>query len=156
MDSNILSLRNIILGVGIFATLASVIVFSHPSKKTESGAQGNVTIWGTVPQEIISDSLQRFNPTAKNYGLTYIYIPEEKFNQKLLEGLANNNGPDLILAPYQMILTQAQRLQPFPITATEYKNIYVDGAGVLYAKDGALALPVSIEPMVLFYNRSLI
>ncbi len=154
MDSNILSLRNIILGVGIFATLASVIVFSHPSKKTESGAQGNVTIWGTVPQEIISDSLQRFNPTAKNYGLTYIYIPEEKFNQKLLEGLANNNGPDLILAPYQMILTQAQRLQPFPITATEYKNIYVDGAGVLYAKDGALALPVSIEPMVLFYNRS--
>jgi ABC-type glycerol-3-phosphate transport system substrate-binding protein len=80
------------------------------------------------------------------------------FGQKLLEALANGTGPDLILAPYQVILSQSSRLFPFPITSLgekAYKDTYVDGATIFYGPSGAIALPVSIEPMVLFYNRTL-
>jgi ABC-type glycerol-3-phosphate transport system substrate-binding protein len=34
--------------------------------------------------------------------------------------------------------------------------MYVDGASVLFTPQGALGLPVSVEPMVLFYNRDLL
>ena len=155
--SEVLSLRNIILGAGIFATIVAVYLFAHPS--SNNGPQGDVVLWGTLPENEMNNVTQMFNPQAKSYAVRYKYVSEATFNQQLLEALASGNGPDMIIAPYQMILSQSERIYPFPIASfpeKSFRDAYVDGATVLFSPQGALALPVSVDPMVLFYNRSLL
>lgn len=155
-------LKNILLGVGIFAVLLSVLIFSGKVSLggKETVAQGDVVMWGTIPEESMNSIVQSFNPKAKTYAIRYRYVPEKDFNQKLLEALASGTGPDTILAPYQVILSQSHRITPFPITSLgekSFKDTYVDGASILFSPQiGALALPVSVEPMVLIYNRSML
>lgn len=153
-------LRNILLGLGVFAALFAVLIFSGkiPIGNSGSQAKGEVVLWGTIPEEKISQIIQQFNPKAKDYTVFYKEIPEAQFSKTLLEALASGQGPDLIIAPHQLVLSNASRLYPFP-TATmsekSFKSTYVDGASVLWTPQGALALPVSIDPLVLFYNRGL-
>jgi ABC-type glycerol-3-phosphate transport system substrate-binding protein len=101
---------------------------------------------------------QAYTIQAKTYDVRYVYVPEVGFSQRLLEALASGAGPDMILAPYQIILSQEGRLYPFPLNNLPEKNfrdMYVDGANVLFGPNGAVALPITIDPMVLFYNRTL-
>ncbi len=154
-------LKNILLGVGIFATLLSILIFSGKISVggKDNTPQGEVLLWGTLPESEMNAIVQEFNPKVKTYAVRYLYIPEAEFTQQLLEALASGVGPDMIMTPYQTILSQAKRIQPFPSASfgeKAFKDTYVDGASVLYTPEGALGLPVSVEPMVLFYNRTLL
>ena len=149
-------LPKILLGAGVLAAFISMLLFANP--KVNSGPRGDVVLWGTLPDTEMNVIVQQFNPKAKNYAVRYKYVSEVDFNQKLLEALASGTGPDMIMAPYQMILAQADRIYPYPINSLPektFKDTYVDGASVLFSSQGALGLPVSVEPMVLFYNRTL-
>ncbi len=153
--------KNILLGVGVFAVLLSVLIFSGkiPVGNQAAKAQGEVKMWGTLPEPQMAATIQEFNPKARTYAVRYTYIPEKEFNQTLLEALASGKGPDIILTPYQIILSQAQRIMPFPVASLgekQFKDTFVDGASIMYTQNGALALPVSIEPMVLIYNRAML
>ncbi len=154
-------LKNILLGLGIFAALFAVLIFSGKLPIGNSNANkivGEVVMWGTLPETEMSKVVQAFNPKAETYRVIYKEVREDIFAQALLEALANGTGPDLILAPHQIILSQKSRLYPFPLTSISgdvFNTTYVDGAKLFYSPLGALALPVSIEPMVLFYNRTL-
>ena len=153
--------RNILLGVGIFAALLAILIFSGKLPVGGNNATkpvGEVVIWGTLPQSDMDNIAQEFNPQANTYRVTYKEVREDVFTQTLLEALANGTGPDMIIAPHQIILQEANRLTPFPansLSETTYKNTYVDGASIFYSPSGAIALPVSIDPLVLFYNRTL-
>ncbi|MEZ0208770.1 MAG: ABC transporter substrate-binding protein [Candidatus Paceibacterota bacterium] len=153
-------LRNILLGAGVFAALFSILIFSGklPIGQGEAKAKGEVALWGTLPEQQMNKVVQEFNPKAGSYRVTYREISEEQFSQTLLEALANGTAPDLIIAPHQIILANQSRLYPFPLASfseKSYKDTYVDGAGIFFTSQGALALPVSVDPLVLFYNRSL-
>lgn len=153
-------LRTILLGAGVFAALLAVLIFSGkiPLGNEANKPQGEVVLWGTFPEEQMNPIIQAFNPQAKTYRVTYKEVREAEFVQTLVGALANGAGPDLILAPHQIILSQISRIYPFPVTSFSEKNFkdtYVDGASLFFSPYGAVALPVSIEPMVLFYNRTL-
>ncbi len=152
-------LPKILLGVGLFATLFSVLLFSCKIPvgkcKEASNARGDVILWGTLPEAGMNTLTQEFNPKAKTYAVRYKYVPEADFEQRLLEAVASGQGPDMIIAPHQIILSQTERIYPFQVAEKNFRDAYVDGASVLLSSQGALALPVSIEPMVLFYNRTL-
>ncbi len=154
-------LPKILLGVGIFAAVFSVLIFSGKIPGIGPGevkVTGSVVLWGTIPETQMNQMIQQFNLNAKTYRVDYTEVKEENFEQSLLVALANGTGPDLVMAPYQTLLAQSERIYPFPITSLgekQFKDMYVDGASVFFGPEGALALPVSIEPMVLFYNRTL-
>lgn len=153
-------LRNILLGVGVFAALFSVLIFSGkiPIGNTTVQAKGEVVLWGTLPEVAMNRVVQEYNQKTSTYRVVYVEVSEQGFNQALLEALASGTGPDLILAPHQVILSQVARLYPFPTSSfseKSFKDTYVDGASLFFSPAGALALPVSIDPLVLFYNRTL-
>lgn len=155
-------LRNILLGAGVFSALFAVLIFSGKLPIGKNNAantpQGEVVLWGTFPETQMNGIIQLFNPQAKTYRVTYKEIREDVFSQRLLEALANGTGPDMILASHQILLAEGSRLHPFPaasLSEKAFKDTYVDGASLFFTPGGALALPVSIEPMVLFYNRTL-
>lgn len=149
-------LRYFIIGGGVLAMMISVLLFAKPELLGGGKApQGEVLLWGTLPESEMNSVVQQFNPQVKTYRVSYKYVPENEFNQRLLEALASNNSPDLIMAPYQTILYQADRILPFSIGEKAFKDTYLDGASIFYTSQGALALPVAMEPLVLFYNRAL-
>lgn len=140
--------------------LFSVLIFSGKISigNKQDKPQGEVLLWGTLPETPMNAIVQAFNPQAKTYRVTYRQIREEEFSQKLVEALANGVGPDVIMAPYQILLAQSARLYPMPLASIgekTFKDAYVDGASLFFGQQGAVALPISIDPMVLFYNRTL-
>ena len=148
------------MGAGVFAALLAVLIFSGkiPLGNKASTPAGEVILWGVFPESEINPIIQEFNPKAKTYRVTYKEVRESEFETALVGALANGAGPDMILVPHQIILSQISRVYPFPVTSLSeksFKDTYVDGASLLFSPYGALALPVSIEPMVLFYNRTL-
>lgn len=156
-------LPKIFLGIGVFAAFFAVLIFSGKLPgvgKKEVKPQGDIVIWGTLPDTMMLPIVQKFNPgEAKTYRISYREINENDFDRILVESLANGAGPDLIIAPYQTMLAQISRVSPFPVKSLnekKFKDSYVDGASdVFWSPSGAIALPVSIDPLVLFYNRTL-
>jgi ABC-type glycerol-3-phosphate transport system substrate-binding protein len=151
-------LRTILLGAGVFSALIAILIFSGklPVGNKKVQATGEVAIWGTIDEGQMNGVVQQFNSEARTYRVTYREIPEAQFSKKLTDALADGTGPDLIIAPHQYILANASRLYPFPSTSLSqdaYSSLYVDGASVFYTLSGALALPITIDPLVLFYNR---
>ncbi len=150
-------LPKVLLGLGLFATLFSILIFSGklplPGKKDT--VRGDVILWGTLPEVPMNTVIQSFNPQAKTYAVRYKYIPETDFELRLLEAIASGQGPDMIIAPHQIILSQSERILPFPTTDKNFREEFIDGASLFSSSQGILALPVSVEPMVLFYNRTL-
>ena len=152
--------KNVLLGLCIFAALFTVLIFSGkiPIGGGSTAVTGDVMVWGTLPSDTVDTLLQDYNLAAKTYHVSYKQIPEANFSARLIDALANGTGPDMILAPYQIILSQFSKISPLPTTTVSekiYKDAFVDGASVFWTPYGALALPVSIEPLVLFYNQSL-
>lgn len=153
--------RKILIGSGVFAALLAILIFSGRLPIGSSGANnpvGDVSMWGVFPDSEMSDVIQPFNAKAKTYRINYKYVSSVDFEKKLVEALASGVGPDVILVPYQIILSQQSRIAPYPASSfseTAYKNTYINGASVFWTPSGALALPVATEPMVLFFNRTL-
>ncbi|MEI6811064.1 MAG: ABC transporter substrate-binding protein [Candidatus Nomurabacteria bacterium] len=153
--------RKILIGSGVFAALLAILIFSGRlpiGSSTSNAPVGDVNMWGVFPDSEMSEIIQPFNAKAKTYRINYTYVSSVDFERKLVEALASGVGPDIILAPYQIILSQQARILPYPAASfseTAYKNTYINGAGVFWTPFGALALPVAVEPMVLFFNRTL-
>lgn len=143
--------------------LLAVLIFSGRipglSSKKAQEITGIVTIWGTLPEDDLNAFMQNYSTNVRTYSLSYKEIPENQFSATLLNALASGTGPDMILAPYQLILEHRDRISPFPVESLpsdQFKNLYVDGSTILLSEKGTLALPVSIEPLMLFYNRTLL
>lgn len=154
-------LQKILIGGGVLAALIAILIFSGKlpvGGGAQQNAIGDVQLWGVFPSSEMIGIVDAFNAQAKTYRVVYTYVSPETFERTLVEALASGTGPDAILAPYQIILSQQSRIFPFPISSLSektFKDGYVDGASVLWSPAGALALPVAVEPMVLFFNRTL-
>ena len=164
--SNILNLKNILFGLGIFAVAIAMLGFSGKlpgfTNQPKNGNQfsGKVTIWGTLPKENIQKTLDLFNKnSAKTYSVIYKEVAEDSLVSTLIQTLADGSSPDLILAPYSYILQNEKRLAILTkgvISEIDYKNTFADEGEVLLTNAGYLGLPISIDPLILYFNRDLL
>lgn len=152
-----------VTGIGVMAAVFAILMFSCKlpigCTKANNNFIGNITLWGTLPANDVQDVLGQMGAEAKTYTVTYVEMPEDQFDTKLVEALANGEGPDMILADYKTLISQKQRILPFPYTsfpATDFKNSFIDGASIFLASDGIVAFPLSVEPLMMFVNRDLI
>lgn len=166
MDFNkFLNFKSILFGVGIFATVIAVLGFSGkiPFLNSTSSSQklsGTVMVWGTIPQESMSNFVNAFDKEAKTYSMQYKEVPYNQINSKLISALADGTGPDLIIAPSDIAFGNLSRVYPINTTTipeATYRNTFIDaGAMLIYPPYGYIALPVSIDPLILYYNRDIL
>lgn len=153
----------IMLVIFMVAAIVGVLVFSGalPIGKDDPTAtgQGVVVVWGTVPAAKVFNAFDSFNKSNSTFITQYVEKSEATFNQDLLEALASGQGPDLFLLPDNLALSYENKLftipyQSYPV-ATFKANF--GGAGEVFAKStGIMALPLTIDPMVLYYNKSIL
>ncbi len=148
----------------VFITLAlfGVLVFSGAipvgnNKKT--GGLGTVVLWGTAKNSVIASLLEEFNNANPTFIVKYEQKSADSFDQDLLEALAGGVGPDMFFLPSNLAFHYANKIfaipyQSYPLAS--FKNNFASAGEVFLTSKGILAFPLSIDPLVMYYNRSIL
>ncbi len=155
-----LNFQLILLIVFIAAAIFGVLVFSGaiPIGKTQ-GALGTVVLWGTVPNATISLAVEDFNKANTSFILKYVQKSASTFDKDLLEALASGTGPDLFILPDNLTYHYANKILTIPYTSyplATFKTVFAGAGEVFLSSKGIAAFPLSIDPLVMYYNRSML
>ncbi len=154
-----IGLQNIIMGIFIFAAVVAILIFSGVVKLGNDArqAQGKVTVWGTIPFGTIQPYIEQAQ--TKNINITYRVQNEETYENDLINAIAAGTGPDLFIMPHENILRHKDKVFEIPYTSfpqRDYQNTYIDESKLFLTDTGVLALPLSVDPLVMYYNKNLI
>lgn len=140
-----------VLGVLVFAGVVPI-----GAAKKVNPLQGNVTLWGTESTTAMNPLISAFNTANPTVILKYVQKFPETFNQDLLEALASGVGPDLFILPDNLAYSYSDKIYPIPYTnypLVNFKSVYASAGEVFLTQKGILALPLSIDPLMMYYNR---
>lgn len=152
-----------IILIAIFAVsaIAGLIALSmyKGSGASENTYGSSVAIWGTFDKNKIEPILSDIAKTDKSFSVvTYRQVDERSFEGELLNAIAEGNSPDLVLMPHTLLASYRSKFAAIPsATYTErtFRDTYVDGAAIFMMSDGVYGLPIAVDPLVLYYNRTL-
>ena len=152
----------IILVVFMAAAIFGLLVFSGAipiGNSNSPGALGTVVLWGTVPTGAITKSLTEFNKVNKTFVVKYEEKALDTFDQDLLEALATGKGPDMFFLPDNLVFHYTDKIftipyQSYPLSS--FKNNFAGAGEVFLTSNGILAFPISIDPLMMYYNRSIL
>lgn len=144
------------------ALLIGILIFSGilPGFKAKPiGVAGTVTMWGTISEGDAAKFIETLNKEGEGK-FQLVYVPKDlaTIGDDLLEALASDNAPDLAILPQDLIFRHRDKLYPVPFTSVtkrQYEDSFVDGTKIFETGDGYLALPVAVDPLVLYYNKDL-
>jgi ABC-type glycerol-3-phosphate transport system substrate-binding protein len=152
----------IIIVVFLLAAIVGVLVFSGAIPIGDSNSSlgvGTVTLWGTAKSAAINPLLEVFNANNPTYSVTYVEKNSATFDQELLEALAEGAGPDLFFLPDNLAFHYANKIFTIPFSSYPISsfNQNFSGAGdVFLTSQGILAFPMAVDPLVMYYNRSML
>jgi len=146
----------------IFFLFAGVGVIMFALFQATGGTEdiGDVSMWGTIPEEqfgVFLNDLSFIDPRAAN--IRYRYIFDEDFDASLIEALASGRGPDIVLITNDQITHHRDRIFATPYEqygVREFRDTYIESAESLLLPEGIIGLPVAIDPLVLYWNRTLL
>ena len=153
----------IILIVFIIAAVFGVLVFSGMiplgSQSSSTGAQGTVVLWGTEKSTVMFPLIESFNQANTSFVLKYEEKSPDTFDSDLLEALASGTGPDMFFISDDLAFKYSNKIYTIPYASfplNTFKNSFVGAGEVFLTSNGVLALPLTVDPMMMYYNRSML
>ncbi len=154
-----LGVKNIVTLIFIVGAVLAFLVFSG-AIKFDSGkqkARGQVVVWGTIPYSI----MQTYVDQSKTKDLTILYKTKdpETFEEDLINAFASGTGPDLFIMPHENILRHVDKVFVIPYESyprVKYESTYINEARVFLNDTGVIAVPLSVDPLVMYYNKQLV
>lgn len=144
--------------VFLFLGLFGVFIFATFSTNSRNQI-GAVEIWGPINRDVMDKVLSAIRDTRDDFGsVTYTEISEERLVPALVEAIAAGRGPDLVLFPSSRVVKDGEKLQSIPystISKRDFQDAFVQAGEVFLREDGVMALPVTIDPLVMYWNRTL-
>jgi ABC-type glycerol-3-phosphate transport system substrate-binding protein len=140
----------VIVGVGVFSLFGGI-----GGKSTI----GPVVIWGTIDQTTMDKVMADL--TSKDKSLQdaiYIAKKPDTYQSELINAIAAGTGPDLVMLSQSSIGTLSDKISLIPyssVSQSAYLSSYVDEGQLFLTPQGILALPFSIDPLVMYWNRDL-
>jgi multiple sugar transport system substrate-binding protein len=154
----------ILLGVFIFATIIGILIFGgvipSPFKKPAGGVGGGVVLWGPFSEQDFDVAFNDFRKAHKgDFTLTYAGKDSRTLETDLVNAIATDKGPDLVLLPYAVAIRQADKIAPVPyklFSLYDYDSTFVNERALYYGQEGYLSLPIVIDPLVMYFNQDLL
>lgn len=127
-----------------------------------------VVVWGTFPGAKISSVFNNMNTiVGAPYRLSYVEKRPETFTKELLNALASGEGPDIWIISQDTLYENKDRLLLIPFTSISersFVDVFADEAtlfikkprGSSSDKGGIYALPIAIDPIVLYSNKDIL
>ena len=154
-----------IITIVVFIALGviGILVFSGTIPLGEdndgTGGQGTVVLWGTIDSSVMSKALESFNGPNSTFRVEYVQKSSDTFDQQLLEAIASGTGPDFFFLPDNLVLDYANKITVIPYQnypLANFKNTFAGAGEVFLSSKGILAFPILIDPLVMYYNRSML
>jgi ABC-type glycerol-3-phosphate transport system substrate-binding protein len=148
----------LLVAFGGFIIIA-VMLFSF-YRSSGSNQVATIQIWGDI-------SAEDFNSLVNNAGLNndhtlvlqYSYKNPTTFDSTFTEALALGGGPDLILINQGQLYKEKNKITVIPyssISQKSYSSTFIDESDLFLSSTGVYALPISVDPIVLYYNKDLL
>ena len=150
------------MGGFVVVGLIGLFVFATYTNTGGAGAVGTVTIWGTLPKEAFQVGLlESVKNESTLKGVTYVEMPEVTLAAELASAIATGKSPDFILASGESLLSLAPFIETVPLATLSirtFTDTFADSSTLFTAPLGAgyYGIPLLIDPLVLFYNRSML
>ncbi|MEK7182258.1 MAG: extracellular solute-binding protein [Patescibacteria group bacterium] len=145
----------------IFSALAllGVILFAI-QKSNSSDAIPQISLWGTM-------DISTFNKISGEIGsnklisfkINYKQIKKDNFDSELIEALASGVGPDAIILSQDKILKYENKIFSIPFSSfseRDFRDNFIEGAEIFLTKDSIIAFPLTIDPLVMYWNRDIL
>lgn len=148
------SFQTILLAIFGFFIVVAVAVFSL--YKGSSGSQGQAVIWGPLPASEFSTFLNGVGLSQGDFSISYIEKNPETIEAEFTEALARGEGPDVILLQHDQIWKNRAKLVSIPfesLSERSFRETFSDGADVFLSEGGIYAVPLFVDPLVLYFNR---
>ncbi len=153
----------IILTLAAFILVIAVLVFGGflPGFDRDPGAQAvRLEMWG--PWSNDSEMRNFISELNREYevlfNLTYVSHSPDVLVENYLSALARGRAPDLIFIDQDFLLRYDDTLAPYPlenISERVFRDNFAETGNVFWSQNGALALPVGVDPLVMYYNKDL-
>ncbi len=142
-----------------FFILAAVLVFSL-YRGGASSSSASITVWGSMPASAWGTVLNNapFNQDKKLL-IRYVEKEASSLADDFTEALAQGQGPDLIVLSDAELWQSRNKLLAIPygsISERTFKEMFAEGGEVFLSPVGIYALPLALDPMVLYYNRDIL
>ncbi len=156
------SFQTFLIGAFIAAFIGAILIFSgviNIGSSSGSTAVGVVRIWGIYPSSIMQSYVEKINMQDKTISLSYVEKAPDTLRTELIEALANGAGPDVIIADSGQLFSFADKLYTIPFASYPerlFRDSFIDGASLFLNKDGVVAAPLLVDPVVVYYNKDLL
>jgi len=140
----------ILVGIGVFASFGGFL---------GGRGIGKVVVWGTLDasqMQLTIDTLRTNNKAFES--VSYIEKDPATYDSELLNSMANGTAPDLFMLEGTNLISYSDKVLTIPYSAvsqSSYLGSFIDEAQLFLTPGGALALPFTIDPMVMYWNRDL-
>lgn len=125
-----------------------------------NATNATVTIWGSISSRDMGLLLSNpiFNPN-QTVSVNYVEKSADTLEAEFTEALAQGTGPDLIITTTDKFWKNRPKLMPIPytnISERNFKTTFIEEGELFLDPTGMYALPLSLDPLVLYYNRDLL
>ena len=156
------SFQTILMVVFLVVFAGAILVFSGllgGGTKKSTKPTGNVAIWGIIPKESMQSYIDNFNISSQGYTISYEEHSPENFQQDLTVALADGASPDAVIVSSEIFSSIKSKIYLTPFAAyTErtFRDTNVDGAQIFLDPSGIVAMPLVVDPLVVYYNRDIL
>jgi ABC-type glycerol-3-phosphate transport system substrate-binding protein len=150
-----------VLAVFIVFLFVGFLVFSGRIKLpggSEDKNYGEVVVWGALPNTTVQGVLAGTLANEKNIIIKYVEKNRVSFDEDFVEALAAGQGPDLIIIGQDQIIRNLNKITLVPYAVypeRTFKDIFVEEAEMFMLPDGIVAIPLAIDPLVMYWNRDI-
>lgn len=144
--------------VFVLAILAGVIFFAL-FRGGQAAPADQVTLWGSINPQTMEQLLRASGIEAdETLDVSYRYVDSNEFDTVFIETLARGQTPDLIMLPHSSLLRHRDKITSISYEAYPQRNFrdtFIRLGELFWSPSGVLALPFTVDPMIMYWNRTL-
>ena len=164
--------------IGFFAGVAiiAVLMFAGliPGFKNKGGTENavNLSLWGTFDKSQMRPLIASLNEKNKTkFAVKYESKNADSYASDIVNALAAGKGPDMWIIKQDAVLKNLDKVIILPFNSfseRSFRDAFADSAEVylffgggkrrssdLPSVEGTVALPIAIDPIVLYWNKDL-
>lgn len=143
---------------GAFA-IAGILIFAFLVGTSGSSSIGSVTMWGTFNETAVATVLRQLSENDDRLRqIVYIEKDPMTYEAELTNALAAGTGPDLYILRSDHAVLDTSKLLPIPfeqLPKEQFDALFVEAARPFLGVEGILAIPLAVDPFILYWNRDL-
>jgi ABC-type glycerol-3-phosphate transport system substrate-binding protein len=136
--------------------VAAILLFALATAGNSGGGISPVTMWGTLDATTMKNLLRVAGEQDSRLNeVTYVQKDPATYESDLANALASGQGPDIFIMQGDEAFNDANKVYTIPyssLSQSQFQTTFVGGASQFLSQNGVLAIPILVDPLVLYWN----